>query len=107
MEDIISTILNGFGHHQGMTFVIIIIIIICYHDYHHLLTLSYYHLLIIYYYQYSGWWPNPTAWKRNTALYFGFMVVASTYIYSHSSPKTIAYYPGKKSPDAHPVGEHH
>jgi hypothetical protein len=35
------------------------------------------------------------------------MVVASTYIYSHSSPKTVAYYPGKKNPDAHPVGEHH
>jgi hypothetical protein len=39
-------------------------------------------------------------------MYAGFMVLASAYIYTHSTKKTVAYYPGKKSPDAHPIGHH-
>lgn len=39
----------------------------------------------------GGWWPNPKAWRRNTAAAFGILVITVIPVFILSEKKTVSY----------------
>jgi hypothetical protein len=55
----------------------------------------------------GGWWPKPTAWKRNAGVFAFGLAMSATWLYKYATPRTVAYYPRKPPSSSNGHGHGH